>query len=86
MAEVGKGEEGAEEPEEGWAEEEHGEEEWLEESAPVSGLFMMPLFVGVLVAGAACSVLSEGNKECYKRASRGHDVPGRYLADRELCR
>ena len=52
----------------------------------------MPLFVGsveeasdgwmywLLDSGAACSVLAEQNKECYKRVSRGRDVSGRYLA------
>ena len=52
----------------------------------------MPLFVGsveeasdgwmywLLDSGAACSVLAEQNKECYRRVSRGRDVSGRYLA------
>ena len=89
---VGEGEEATEEPEEEWPEEGEAEEEWAEESAPVSGLLMMPLFVGsveeasdgwmywLLDSGAACSVLSESHKEHYKKVSRGRDVPGRYLA------
>ena len=86
------GEGATEEPEEEWPEEGEAEEEWAEESAPVSGLLMMPLFVGsveeasdgwmyrLLDSGAACSVLSESHKEHYKRVSRGRYVPGRYLA------
>ena len=46
MNEVGEGQEATEEPEEEWPEEGEAEEEWAEESAPVSGLLMMPLFVG----------------------------------------
>ena len=46
LNEVGEGEEATEEPEEEWPEEGEAEEEWAEESAPVSGLLMMPLFVG----------------------------------------
>ena len=92
LNEVGEGEEATEEPEEEWPEEGEAEEEWAEESAPVSGLLMMPLFVGsveeasdgwmywLLDSGAACSVLSESHNEHYKRVSRGRDVPGRYLA------
>ena len=92
LNEVGEGEEATEEPEEEWPEEGEAEEEWAEESAPVSGLLMMPLFVGsveeasdgwmywLLDSGAACSVLSESHKEHYKKVSRGRDVPGRYLA------
>ena len=91
LNEVGEAQEG-EEPEEEWAEEEQAEEEWPEESGPVSGVLLMPLFVGsveeasdgwmywLLDSGAACSVLAEQNKECYKRVSRGRDVSGRYLA------
>ena len=91
LNEVGEAREG-EEPEEEWAEEEQAEEEWPEESGPVSGVLLMPLFVGsveeasdgwmywLLDSGAACSVLAEQNKECYKRVSRGRDVSGRYLA------
>ena len=91
LNEVGEAEEG-EEPEQEWAEEEQAEEEWPEESGTVSGVLMMPLFVGsveeasdgwmywLLDSGAACSVLAEQNKECYKRVSRGRDVSGRYLA------
>ena len=91
LNEVGEAQEG-EEPEEEWAEEEQQEEEWPEESGPVSGVLLMPLFVGsveeasdgwmywLLDSGAACSVLAEQNKECYKRVSRGRDVSGRYLA------
>lgn len=53
---------------------------------------MMPLFVGsveeasdgwmywLLDSGAACLILSEANKEYYRRVSRGQDVSGRYLA------
>lgn len=49
-----------EEPEEGWAEEEHG----MARGVWASFRFVvMPLFMGVLLGGAACSVLSEGNKE-----------------------
>ena len=89
LNEVGEGEEATEEPEEEWPEEGEAEEEWAEESAPVSGVLMMPLFVGsveeasdgwmywLLDSGAACSVLSESHKEHYKRVSRGRDVPGR---------
>ena len=92
LNEVGEGEEATEEPEEEWPEEGEAEEEWAEESAPVSGLLMMPLFVGsveeasdgwmywLLDSGAACSVLSESHTEHYKKVSRGRDVPGRYLA------
>ena len=92
LNEVGEAEEGAEEPEEEWPEGEEAEEEWAEESATVSGVLMMPLFVGsveeasdgwmywLLDSGAACSVLSESHKEHYKKVSRGRDVPGRYLA------
>ena len=36
----------AREPEEEWVEEEQAEEEWPEESGPVSGVLLMPLFVG----------------------------------------
>ena len=91
LNEIGEAEEG-EEPEQEWAEEEQAEEEWPEESGTVSGVLMMPLFVGsveeasdgwmywLLDSGAACSVLAEQNKECYKRVSRGRDVSGRYLA------
>ena len=91
LNEVGEAQEG-EEPEEEWAEEEQQEEEWPEESGPVSGVLLMPLFVGsveeasdgwmywLLDSGAACSVLAEQNKECYERVSRGRDVSGRYLA------
>ena len=91
LNEVGEAQEG-EEPEEEWAEEEQAEGEWPEESGPVSGVLLMPLFVGsveeasdgwmywLLDSGAACSVLAEQNKECYKRVSRGRDVSGRYLA------
>ena len=46
LNEVGEAEEGAEEPEEEWPEGEEAEEEWAEESATVSGVLMMPLFVG----------------------------------------
>ena len=91
LNEVGEAEEG-EEPEQEWAEEEQAEEEWPEESGQVSGVLLMPLFVGsveeasdgwmywLLDSGAACSVLAEQNKECYRRVSRGRDVSGRYLA------
>ena len=91
LNEIGEAEEG-EEPEQEWAEEDQEEEEWPEESGTVSGVLMMPLFVGsveeasdgwmywLLDSGAACSVLAEQNKECYKRVSRGRDVSGRYLA------
>ena len=91
LNEVGEPEEG-EEPEQEWAEEEQAEEEWPEESGQVSGVLLMPLFVGsveeasdgwmywLLDSGAACSVLAEQNKECYRRVSRGRDVSGRYLA------
>ena len=92
LNEVGEAEEGAEEPEEEWPEGEEAEEEWAEESATVSGVLMMPLFVGsveeasdgwmywLLDSGAACSVLSESHKQHYKRVSRGREVSGRYLA------
>ena len=80
LNEVGEGEEATEEPEGEWPEEGEAEEEWAEESAPVSGLLMMPLFVGSVEEASACSVLSESHKEHYKRVSRGRDVPGRYLA------
>ena len=90
MNEIGEAEEG-EEPEQEWAEEYQEEEEWPEESGTVSGVLMMPLFVGsveeasdgwmywLLDSGAACSVFKQ-NKECYKRVFRGRDVAGRYLA------
>ena len=45
LNEVGEAEEG-EEPEQEWAEEEQAEEEWPEESGQVSGVLLMPLFVG----------------------------------------
>ena len=34
----------------------------------------------LLDSGAACSVLAEQNKECYRRVFRGRNVSGRYLA------
>ena len=46
LNEVGECEEATEEPEEEWPGGGESEEEWSEESAPVSGVLMMPLFVG----------------------------------------
>ena len=45
LNEIGEAKE-VEEPEQEWAEEEQEEEEWPEESGTVSGVLMMPLFVG----------------------------------------
>ena len=82
LNEVGEAEEGKE-PEQEWAEEEQAEEEWPEESGQVSGVLLMPLFVGSVEEasdGWMYWLLDSGDKECYRRASRGRDVSGRYLA------
>ena len=75
-----------------WAEEEQAEEEWSEKSGTVSGVLIMPLFVGsveeasdgwmywLLNSGSACSVLAKQNKERYKRVFQGRNVSRRYLA------
>ena len=83
----------ATEPEQEWAEEDQEEEEWPEESGTVSGVLMMPLFVGsveeasdgvvcigclILVLPAQCWL--SRTRSATSEVSRGRDVSGRYLA------